>query len=180
MAVDDDERVVVGRDGAVAAHGHADACAGLAAGLLEVDARHLGLHGLHGVRRSHRLDVGSLNAGHRTGQVLLALHAVADDDHFVQVLALFLEDDLDDRTAGHADFLRSIADVGDAERTGLRNVLEREVTVHVGHRTLLGADNYDIGTNDGLARFVGDGTTHGLGLGKCHHSTHCEGSEREG
>ena len=103
----------------------------------------VGLHALHGGR-----DVG------------LFLGTVADGDGFLQEGHRLLEHDVDDGAVPDGLFDGLIADAGELENGGGAFDGNDVLAVSTGHDTVRRSHFHDAGSDDGLARFVGDGSPH--------------------
>ena len=101
---------------------------------------------------------------HRTGEVALALDAVADDHGLIQEFGIFLQEEVDDRLVAHLGDLAGIADAGDLDG-GAGGHVQPVGTV----RARDGADgrvadHHDGGSDDRSARGIDDSAVDGLVL----------------
>ena len=117
----------------------------------DLHARGLALEGGGCVRGGTIHQFLGTDGSHRTGEVALALDAVADDHGFFEEFGVFPEDDVNDGLVGDGNHLRSIADAGEFEiRAG--GHVQAVGAVRVGHRSH-GAvtDKHDRRADDGRA-----------------------------
>ena len=103
----------------------------------------IGFHALHGGR-----DIG------------LFLGAVTDGDGFLKERDGLPEHDVDDGAVADGLFHGFIADAGELEDGGGAPDGDGVLAIHTGHDTVRRSHFHDTGSDDGLARFVGDGSPH--------------------
>ena len=146
-AVEHDERVVGGRERALTADADLHLGTRLRAGLRHEHTGHAALQCLGSVGGSHLIELLAADVGHRTGDGLAALRAIANHHHLIEAAALVLELHVDGRLRAHTDFLSHIANVAHHEG-GSRLHRERVAAVHVGHGAVAGALLHDGGADE--------------------------------
>ena len=130
-------------------------------------ARQLALQ--HAFRGSHGADgqfIGILHDTHGGRQVLLAgLCAITQDNHFVQHLGIFFQDDVQLLLAG-LDFLRGEAHIADDQNVTLVG-RDGKLAVNIGDDTRCGPFHHHIAADDGQAGLVLNYSCNGNLLGEC-------------
>ena len=131
--VQDDERVVGGGEGTVAADADLEAGARTGVGLGHLHAGHTAVEGAGEVAGGHFTQVVTTHRGDGTGHVRLAGGTVTDDHEGVQGLGIVGEDDVDLRAPLHGHALGRITHARDLERCRGAD-LERISSAGVGYR----------------------------------------------
>ena len=124
---------------------------GAVAAAAHQQAGHGALQSVRGFRqRAVAQHLIHLHGGDGTGQVGLLLRAEAHDHHFVQLLGVLLEGDVQ-RLAVPCDGLFDVPDVTDFQHSARTDVGDGEPAVEVGDHALGAAFYYNGGADDGLS-----------------------------
>ena len=128
--VEHDEPVVAGRKRARTTNTYLHGSTRLRRSLRHLYAGHTTLQGVGNIRTGHLAQQVAPHVSHRTGDSLLALRTVTNDNHVVKILSFSFKLYLQIALAAHIDGLRHISYIRD-DQGGTRLNVQCEVTVHI-------------------------------------------------
>ena len=140
--VEHNQRVVAGRQRALATDANLHLLARLRAGLRHQHTCYAALQSLGGIRGSNLIEFLAADVGHRTGDSLAALSTVTDDHHIVQRGVVLAQNDVDVLTAVHCHTLAYEAHVRHFQLS-IPIGGDVELTVDVGNAARLRSNNPD-------------------------------------
>ena len=165
--VEHDERVVGGIERCTSTDSDCAAGRWRSAAVHDLHAAHLAVDELLGRIDDALVEVLAAHARHRTCQVALALHAVADDDGLLQDSLVLLQLNLDAARCRDRHGLRLVAHERHADGLCAATQRQREVAVVVCNHALRAAHFGDGCANQGLSCFIGHSARQFSALGQC-------------
>ena len=147
--------------------------------MLQVNTRHLCLHGSKGIGTSNSLQIVGLHAGNRTSQVLFLHSAITDNHNFLEACSILFQSYFETFLSGYRDLLVLETDVRELEYAIVGNVLDGEVSVKIGYTAIGGAIDHNAYTNHGLTCSVHHSTCDCL-LGISHEAEHRQKHSHKG
>ena len=133
-AVDQDQRAAA-IDGGLATDVDLCSLTRFTTGEIDVQVRDHSLQALGYIGDRTGFQLFGVDLVYRTGEVHFALHAITDNDDFLQVLGVFFKDNAKRRFSVHLDLLGLIPDKADFKH-GIRRDCQVEVPVRICNRTV--------------------------------------------
>ena len=166
--VQDNQRVVAGIERALTTDADLHLSTRLRRCLCHQYTGHTSLQCFGSILGNDLVQVLTAHIGDRTRNGLTTLRTIADDDHLIEAASVLLERDVEIGVAANRHFLLIISYIRNNE-CSTRFDVEREVTVEIGHRSILSTFFHDGSTNK-CAHLVTDSTCNPLGLlhSLCH------------